>query len=185
MIEQAPERGTGRFGRGKRGAAPAKNAAATSAATSTGNGTEKPASEGCEEGTSAAAPAKAKKRRGSHGNRRNGHHNLGPSRQACARLRAPKGVTNVVRKGQSAAAKAHRSQNRSAPGRSGHGGQDREARRQTSAQRLARRELLVGQVRASHRADQPANCSQSVTTMPLTAARSQAVGFSPFGGEAG
>jgi len=99
MIEQAPERGTGRFGRGRRPGAPAAAAAAAkrdgagngatagkapAGKASTGKAARKPAS-----ADRPAAAAKAAK---------------------TARTSAPpkpKGVTNIVRKGRSAPAKAH------------------------------------------------------------------------------
>jgi DNA topoisomerase-1 len=94
MIEQAPERGTGRFGRGRRPGAPAKKAATAAAANGAGKETAaKPATKG----RKAAATAK-------------------PAPTAAAKVAkaarassppAPKGVANVVRKGRSAPAKAH------------------------------------------------------------------------------
>jgi len=116
MIEQAPERGTGRFGRGKRVAAPAKNAAAKSAATSTGNGTEKPTK--AAKKAPAAAPAKAKKPAAA----RKPAPATTNSARAAKPARAPKGVTNVVRKGQSAAAKAHARKTAARPGSAGTAG---------------------------------------------------------------
>jgi DNA topoisomerase-1 len=94
MIEQAPERGTGRFGRGKRSGAAAKKAGAAAA----GNGAEKetaakPAARARKAAAAAAkpAPAAAKVAR--------------PARASSPP--APQGVANVVRKGRSAPAKAH------------------------------------------------------------------------------
>src|SRR5262249_49806921 len=55
MIEQAPERGTGRFGRGKRPAAPAKEAAAAAASGGNGAAAKSAAAGGRKK---AAAPAK-------------------------------------------------------------------------------------------------------------------------------
>jgi DNA topoisomerase I len=97
MIEQAPERGTGRFGRGKRPAAKGKAASATAAAAAATNGgakeaAPKPAARAKKSASArppaAAAAKKAKSARSSS-----------PP--------APKGVANVVRKGRSAPAKAH------------------------------------------------------------------------------
>jgi DNA topoisomerase-1 len=94
MIEQAPERGTGRFGRGKRAGGPAKQAAAPKTDGAAGNGAAaKPTS-----GTRKKAAATAEK----------------PAAAAKAAKSArpasppkPKGVTHIVRKGRSPAAKAH------------------------------------------------------------------------------
>jgi DNA topoisomerase-1 len=137
MIEQAPERGTGRFGRGKRVTAPAKKdsaaakagaakaagkgagkeAAARSAANA-GNGAEAADGTGktakgakvakAEKKTSAHAPTAAKKAAASHtpAQRTAASARAGKSARSSGQA-APKGVTNVVRKGQSAAAKAH------------------------------------------------------------------------------
>jgi DNA topoisomerase-1 len=151
MIEQAPERGTGRFGRGKRGA-PAKGAAAAAAAgapkgaaakraakeaaASAGNGANGgdgavraegagKATKGAKAGkkTPAPAPTAAKKSAASSK----------PAQPTAASARAarsgrssgapaPKGVTNVVRKGQSAAAKAHARKTAARPGAAGSAG---------------------------------------------------------------
>jgi len=102
MIEQAPERGTGRFGRGRRPGAPAAaqgkqaSASAKTAAATNGSGKEaaaKPAAKAKKTAAAArpAAPAAA------------------PAKKAARASSppAPKGVTNVVRKGRSAPAKAH------------------------------------------------------------------------------
>ena len=104
MIEQAPERGTGRFGRGRRPGAPAKGAAAAKsaaaakdAAAAAGNGAEKK--------TAAKVPAKSRK----------GAPAAKPAPAVAKVAKAarasspptPKGVTNVIRKGRSAPAKAH------------------------------------------------------------------------------
>jgi DNA topoisomerase-1 len=61
MIEQAPERGTGRFGRGKRPGAPAKKAAATTDAKSAAKGSTKRAKGGAatSAGNGAAQAAKS------------------------------------------------------------------------------------------------------------------------------
>ena len=93
MIEQAPERGTGRFGRGKRPGAPAKQAAAAPAATAGGNGAAaKPAAGGRKKAVAPAKSASAAK---------------APKVVRGAAPPKPKGVTHVVRKGRSAVAKAH------------------------------------------------------------------------------
>jgi DNA topoisomerase-1 len=100
MIEQAPERGTGRFGRGKRPAA--KGAAAAAPATAAaGNGVAAKGKSGARKkapvpaasgkATAAPAPAAAKPPKVSRG----------------AAPPKPKGVAHIVRKGRSAAAKAH------------------------------------------------------------------------------
>jgi DNA topoisomerase-1 len=100
MIEQAPERGTGRFGRGRRVGAPAKNAAAAKAATAAGNGAEKK--------TPARAAAKGKKTAATAKPASASKPAPAAARVAkSARAPAPRGVSNVVRKGQSGAAKAH------------------------------------------------------------------------------
>ena len=102
MIEQAPERGTGRFGRGRRPGGPAKNAPAAKGAAAAANGADKktPAKVAAKGKKSAAtvkpapaskpAPAAAK-----------------VAKSARSSPPTPKGVANVVRKGQSGAAKAH------------------------------------------------------------------------------
>ncbi len=87
MIEQAPERGTGRFGRGKRPGGAAKQAAGakTEGAAAPGAKT-KPARKKAAAAEKPAAASKAAK----------------PAHAA-----APKGVTHIVRKGRSAVAKSH------------------------------------------------------------------------------
>jgi DNA topoisomerase I len=92
MIEQAPERGTGRFGRGKRVAAPAKAAAAAPAAAGGNGAAAKPAAGARKKAAAPAKSASAAK---------------APKVVRGAAPPKPKGVTHVVRKGRSAVAKAH------------------------------------------------------------------------------
>jgi DNA topoisomerase-1 len=105
MIEQAPERGTGRFGRGRRpgaggAAAQAKGAPAKAAA---GNGSGK------EVAGKAAAPKPAVAKGKKTAAAKPPATTAAPAKKT-ARASSPpipKGVTNVVRKGRSAPAKAH------------------------------------------------------------------------------
>jgi DNA topoisomerase I len=102
MIEQAPERGTGRFGRGKRPAAKGAAAAAPAGAAA-GNGAAAKGKTGARRKAAAAPaatittvkaaapPAAARAPKVSRG----------------AAPPKPKGVAHIVRKGRSAAAKAH------------------------------------------------------------------------------
>jgi DNA topoisomerase-1 len=115
MIEQAPERGFGRFGRGKKpnnaaaakangGAAKGDGAAATAAAKPS-SGTKKKksaATDKAERASAAERPSAAAK--------------SAPAKSAAAKSAKsarpsapprPKGVANIVRKGRSAVAKAH------------------------------------------------------------------------------
>src|SRR6185369_9992089 len=72
---------------------------------------------------------------------------------------------------------------RSQSGASRRAGQRRrqeQARSQTRARRVALT-LNLRWLSARASGGQPANCSESVTTLPLTAGRGKAVGFSPFG----
>ncbi len=93
MIEQAPERGTGRFGRGRRPGGPAKGAAAPAA----GNGAAK---------ESAAKPAARARKAASAAKPAAAAAKTAKTARASAPP-TPKGVANVVRKGRSAPAKAH------------------------------------------------------------------------------
>jgi DNA topoisomerase-1 len=104
MIEQAPERGTGRFGRGKRVAAPAKEVAAAPAAASGGNGAAAKSAAGGRK--KAAAPVKQASAA------------KAPKVVRGAAPPKPKGVTHVVRKGRSAVAKAHARKKAARPERS-------------------------------------------------------------------
>ena len=143
MIEQAPERGTGRFGRGKRVTAPAKDSAAAKAGAkaagkaaagkAAGNGVEAADAAGktakatkgakAEKKTSAQSPTAAKKTAAGHtpAQRAAAPARAGKSARSSGQA-APKGVTNVVRKGQSAAAKAHARKTAARGGTSGTAG---------------------------------------------------------------
>ena len=109
MIEQAPERGTGRFGRGKRTGAGAKAATKKASAPAATNGAEKKAA-AKPAGKPAAKASKAAKAEK-------------PAPAAVARIArpsrassppTPKCVANVVRKGGSVRAKAHARKSRAA-----------------------------------------------------------------------
>jgi len=95
MIEQAPERGTGRFGRGKRPVAPAKEPAPAPAAASRGNGAAAKSGAGARKKATAGTPGKSASTA------------KPPKVVRGAAPPKPKGVTHVVRKGRSAVAKAH------------------------------------------------------------------------------
>jgi len=97
MIEQAPERGTGRFGRGKRGGPPGKKGVATTAANGDGKSGEKK--------DKAAKPAARTKKAASADKSAEGGAKAEKSARGSSPI--PKGVANVVRKGRSAPAKAH------------------------------------------------------------------------------
>jgi DNA topoisomerase-1 len=112
MIEQAPERGFGRFGRGKRpakatgkGAAAPKADGAASAPKADAGGRKKkaPATDKAPEGVKAKAPATARPaaptKTASPAKATKGSRPSAPPR--------PKGVANIVRKGRSAIAKSH------------------------------------------------------------------------------
>jgi DNA topoisomerase-1 len=93
LIAAAPERGTGRFGRGRRAAAPAA--------------VQSPAADG-------AAPKKQAPRVGAAAKAKLPSHKSQPQKNTHAVARSkvatppkPKGVTHIVRKGRSAAAKSH------------------------------------------------------------------------------
>jgi DNA topoisomerase-1 len=93
MIEQAPERGTGRFGRGKRPGAK-KDAGVSNAPKADGKDTAAKPAPRARKPASASAPAPAAAAK-----------NAKPARASSPPT--PKGVANVVRKGRSAPAKAH------------------------------------------------------------------------------
>jgi DNA topoisomerase I len=100
MIEQAPERGFGRFGRGKRAGAPAKGAAAAPANAAGGNAAAaKPASRTKKK---SAAPEKS-----AAASPKPGAAAKAPKAARGAVPPKPKGVAHIVRKGRSAVAKAH------------------------------------------------------------------------------
>jgi DNA topoisomerase-1 len=150
MIEQAPERGFGRFGRGKRpGGSKAGIAAgavkAKGSSKSAGNGADKTASAGTAGTTSSAAkkagkktaaqaPSAAKKNaagaKAAPVTTASAMGKSSPAAPAAASAKAsrkssppaPKGVTNVVRKGQSATAKAHARKTAARPGTAGTSG---------------------------------------------------------------
>jgi DNA topoisomerase-1 len=113
MIEQAPERGTGRFGRGRRGGAPAAKSAGPTAGKNAGKRAAKsaPASASAADGNgspkeAASKPAaRARKAASSERPTATAAKSAKPARASSPP--APKGVTNVVRKGRSAPAKAH------------------------------------------------------------------------------
>jgi len=126
MIEQAPERGFGRFGRGKRpgggkakGAPAAKTAGATAekpaagarkkkaAASETAGNGEKPVSAVRSPPTTSAGarpPATAAK---TASGSKAAVASKAPKPARSGKAPRPKGVQNIVRKGQSAAAKSH------------------------------------------------------------------------------
>jgi len=127
MIEQAPERTFGRFGRGKRAGGPgAKGAAAKGGpktagakAAASANGTGKdgtPKAKGKKKSAASAAAAGSDGAASADGTARAAASGSGaPSRSTSAKAKPskgssspiPKGVTNVVRKGRSVRAKAH------------------------------------------------------------------------------
>jgi DNA topoisomerase-1 len=103
MIEQAPERGTGRFGRGKRpGAKKDAGAAAGAAAVPGANGKANGKGAGKE---AAAKPAARARKTGATASTAAAKNAKKPARASSPPK--PKGVANVVRKGRSAPAKAH------------------------------------------------------------------------------
>jgi len=108
MIEQAPERGFGRFGRGKKpnaaaakpnGAGAKTDGAASAAKPAAGARKKKGAasekSAGAERATAVAKPAAS------------GKSTAKPTKTRPSAPPRPKGVANIVRKGRSAVAKAH------------------------------------------------------------------------------
>jgi DNA topoisomerase-1 len=111
MIEQAPERGTGRFGRGKRVATPAAGAAAARAGNGKGDGAAEKAAAGARKKKSAGAekPAKAPasaKPPAAAAAKSAARAKSGKSARPSSPPR-PKGVAHIVRKGRSAVAKSH------------------------------------------------------------------------------
>ncbi|MBX5463811.1 MAG: DNA topoisomerase I [Steroidobacteraceae bacterium] len=108
MIEQAPERGAGRFGRGTRAATPAAGASASEAAPAAAQaaGSAARQANGGTEGATQprAAAAKNGKAAGASEARPAAAKASKAPRSAPPR---PKGVAHVVRKGRSAAAKSH------------------------------------------------------------------------------
>ena len=105
MIEQAPERGAGRFGRGRRAATPAAGASGSEAAKATGTAAARKANGGAEDGKQPrAAAAKGRKAAGTSEARPAAAKAAKAPRSGPPR---PKGVAHVVRKGRSAAAKSH------------------------------------------------------------------------------
>jgi DNA topoisomerase-1 len=113
MIEQAPERGFGRFGRGKRpnnaaaakanGGAPKGDGAAAAAAAKPSSSTKKKKSAAPERAARAErAPAAAKATASAKSAAAKSSKSARPSAPP-----RPKGVAHIVRKGRSAVAKAH------------------------------------------------------------------------------
>ncbi len=98
MIEQAPERGTGRFGRGKRGKTPAEKRRARPLRVAMARAARRK--------TKPRSPLPVRRRSLLRG-QACGRLPRKPTKSARGSSPVPKGVTNVVRKGRSAPAKAH------------------------------------------------------------------------------